>query len=216
MPLRSKFVLSLAAFAVLSLGSAMSARADIIIVSGNVPQTDENVLFMAPATGNPVFGVTNMTNFSVRFLGTETLNAETAMGQARVMAADGSLNNLTIDLASTAGSPANATFTSLILNPDASANGMITFTVTEDNGMITMGTFSLTGTGSNFFTITAINGQRILSVNFTTTVALDDASQFRIGGAQSITTVIPEPTTMLLLGTGLAGIAAKVRRRRKA
>ncbi len=43
-PLKGKLILSLLAFAVLTLGSAMTARADIIIVSGNNPQPDENVI----------------------------------------------------------------------------------------------------------------------------------------------------------------------------
>jgi hypothetical protein len=75
------------------------------------------------------------------------------------------------------------------------------------------------GNGSNFFTFTTINNQRIASVSFTTTVAvgmqLDDVRQVRIGGAQLDRTPVPEPATMILLGTGLAGIAAKVRKRRK-
>ncbi len=210
-PLKSKLVLSLFAFAVLSLGSAMTTRADIIVTQGNVPQNDENVLLNTGNTGNPLFGTTNQTQTSVRFTGTETLTAP-ANGQARIEAVDGTLNNLTID---TPG----FTFTSLILNLDAEADGTVQFIVTEGNGMVNNFNFALGGSGSNFFTITAINGQNIRSVQFIATVGvsmgLDDAAQFRIGGIQRVPTAVPEPATMILLGTGLAGIAAKVRRRRK-
>jgi hypothetical protein len=41
---------------------------------------------------------------------------------------------------------------------------------------------------------------------------VDDVAQVRIGGAAA---AVPEPMTMLLFGTGLAGIAARVRKRRR-
>ena len=213
MPQLRRFLFTAAALAAITFLSAATARADIIIATGNNPQPDENVLLNTGITGNPIFGTTNQTGFSVRFSSNENITAP-ANGQARIEAADGTLNTLTIDIP-------GATFTSLILNIDAAAAGSVNFVVTEDNGQQTAGSFSLGASGENFFTITAINGQRISSVSFTTNVAMvitnvDDVAQIRIGGAEQAQQPVPEPMTMLLFGTGLAGVAAKVRRRRSA
>jgi hypothetical protein len=207
-----KLIFCLSAALLVAIASAGAARADIIIATGNNPQPDENVLLNTGDVGNPIFGTTNQTGFSVRFSSNETLTAP-ANGQARIEAADGTLTQLTIDLP-------GATFTSLILNIDAATAGSVMFTVTEDNAQTTQGTFALGTSGQNFFTITAINGQRISSVLFTTTVAMvvtnvDDVAQIRIGGAERQQQPVPEPATMLLLGTGLAGFAAKLRKRRR-
>jgi hypothetical protein len=116
------------------------------------------------------------------------------------------LDQLTIDIP-------GSTFTSLILNINAAAAGSTSFTVTEDNGQQTMGTFALGAGGQNFFTITAINGQRMSNVFFTTDVAMvltnvSDVAQIRIGGAAR-TPGAPEPAAMLLFGTALLGGAVR-------
>ena len=205
-----KLIFSLIAFVAISLSGATSARADVVVLAGNIPQIDENVLLNTGLSGNPIFGTTNQTQLAVRFSSNEAITAP-ANGQARIEAVDGTLTTLTIDLN-------GGSFTSLILNLDASEAGFVSFQITEVGGAVTnFNNLAVGGSGSNFFTIVASNNQRILSVTFTAsapvTLSFSDAAQFRIGGASPTETPIPEPATMLLLGTGLIGIASGVRRR---
>lgn len=197
--------------AVLLAVSVGAANADIIIATGNNPQTDENILFNEAGlmqSGTTVQGISNQTDFVVNFTSPTALSTP-AQGQARIAAGTGTFTDLTVDLVDP-----TAYFTSLILNIDATAEGGVDFTVTETNGQQTMGSFALGASGENFFTITAVNGQRIDTVRFNATgnATVEDVAQVRIGGLateEPNVEPIPEPGTMALMGGGLllAGLA---------